>query len=46
MQAPVQVDLLVVGGSEVSRFAIVDDINSWGGQFSSEGVVAIDEWTL
>ncbi len=59
MQAPVEVDLLVVGGGEsavaaaiqaarlkVSRIAIVNDIDWWGGQFSSEGVGAIDEWTL
>lgn len=59
MQAPVEVDLLVVGGSEsavaaavqaarlkVARVAIVNDIDWWGGQFSAEGVGAVDEWTL
>lgn len=59
MLAPVEVDLLVVGGGEsavaaavqgarlkVPRVAIVNDIDWWGGQFSAEGVGAVDEWTL
>jgi hypothetical protein len=58
-QAPIEADLLVVGGNEsavaaavqaarlgVGRVVIVNDIAWWGGQFSAEGVGAVDEWTL
>ncbi len=31
---------------KVPRIAIVNDIDWWGGQFSAEGVGAVDEWTL
>ncbi len=30
----------------VPRVAVVNDIAWWGGQFSAEGVGAVDEWTL
>ena len=54
----VEVDLLIVGGSEsataaavqaarlgVPKIALVNDIDWLGGQFTSEGLGAVDEWT-
>ena len=58
-EPPVDVDLLVVGGSEsgvaaavqaarlgVRSVALVNDIEWLGGQFTAEGVGAVDEWTI
>jgi len=56
---PVDMDLLVVGGSEsavaaavqaarlgVPSIALVNDIDWLGGQFTAEGLCAVDEWTI